>query len=483
MRGRGIEVGVSSLGQSHRTVVETRALPYALRAPFLGADAARAAGRALRSRQPVWLAGGPGTGAYEVARALHRNGDPLGFISVRRPLAAVTELETRLLAALEADLSGDALSLYVERIERQSHAVHECVVRFGDEGARWQGRVVPVRILAQSDDGCRPTELLPALRHRLLPLVVSLPSLATRSDEIPAIALALADQIAAELGLDEPSIDDQALQSLAKRDWPGNLDELAAVVTQALLDADGGRIESFEPKQAPAAGYTRRTTTPAPSFRAEPREIEAIVAELAHELKNPMVTIKTFAENLDALLKDPALREKFTALTCEAVDRMDGFLEELLQFSRFSDPHPRTLSLPQTLAHAVDAMEADLRGRVKVNGIPRKLLVRGDEEQLGFALRTLLRGLCRETAADAAVHVETASDDELVFRSTSGGTAQQKLHGLLDHAANGVSPPSLDFIMGDALMRRNGGSSRIQRDDETVKIRVKFAAAEPGTHE
>jgi hypothetical protein len=219
------------------------------------------------------------------------------------------------------------------------------------------------------------------------------------------------------------------------------------------------------------------------SFRgAEPREIESIIAELAHELKNPMVTIKTFAENLDALLKDASLRAKFTALTCEAIDRMDGFLEELLRFSRFSEPHVRTLSLPQTVSIAVGSMDESLRVRVKVNGIAAKQWIRGDEEQLGFALRSLLRGLCREMTGDAAVHVTSAGSD-LVLQSDSGGGPQHKLAGLLDHSANGQPPASLDFIMADALLRRNGGSTRLERANDTLNVRLKFAAAEPGTHE
>ena len=460
-------------------------MPYALRAPFLNYEAARAAGRALRSRQPVWLAGGPGTGAYEVARALHRRGDPLGFVSVRRPLTSATELETRLSASIDADPTGDPVTLYVERIERQSPAIHECIVRYGDEGARAQGRVIAVRVLAQSDDGCRPTELLPALRHRLLPLVIHLPSLATRQTEIPALARALVTEIAEELGITPPPIEDRAFEELAEREWPGNLDELGAVLTRALLDTDGQRIETFDPNRPARAPYVLKAADEPvhTSFRgAEPREIESIIAELAHELKNPMVTIKTFAENLDALLKDASLRAKFTALTCEAIDRMDGFLEELLRFSRFSDPHVRTLSLPQTVSVAVGSMDETLRARVKLNGIAPKQWIRGDEEQLGFALRSLLRGLCREMTGDAAVHVTSAGAD-LVLQSDGGGGPQQKLAGLLDHSANGHTPASLDFIMADALLRRNGGSTRLERSNETLNVRLKFAAAEPGTHE
>jgi len=125
----------------------------------------------------------------------------------------------------------------------------------------------------------------------------------------------------------------------------------------------------------------------------------------------------------------------------------------------------------------------DLRGRVQTNGIAGKLWIRGDQEQLGFALKALLRGLCRETGPETPIHVDAPSAAELCFRSARGASAQQKLHGLLDHATNGSGPPSLDFIMTNALMRRNGGSSHLDRDQQTLSVRLKFASAEPTTNE
>jgi signal transduction histidine kinase len=51
--------------------------------------------------------------------------------------------------------------------------------------------------------------------------------------------------------------------------------------------------------------------------------LEVLLGELAHELRNPMVTIKTFAQHLDSVLDDPEVRARFAALTGEAITRMD----------------------------------------------------------------------------------------------------------------------------------------------------------------
>ncbi len=439
-------------------------------------EAVAAISVALRSTHAVWLTGGPGAGAYEVARSLHRAGDPAGFVSIRRPLASAAEVDERLRSAIDDDLAGDPISLYVERIERQSAAVQESVLRYGDEGMRCRGRTALVRLLAQSDEGCRASELMPALRDRLSALIVPLPPLDARREDIATIARVLADRLSEELRLPAPVIDDAALRRLAKRGWPRNLDELAAVVTRGLLAAQGQPIDDFDaPPMAPPA------PSPAISVRGErngtraaldPREIELVVAELAHELKNPMVTIKTFAENLDQMVADANLREKFVALTREAIDRMDGFLEELLRFSRFAEPRPQSVSVAQALTRAIEANTARIRERVQLNGVTAELRLRADEEQFGFALQSLLRGLGRETAEDAPIQVDLSPEGVLVFHSSAANGSRQKLQQALDHQANGRSPISLDFLMADALIRRNGGSSEICHGGDQVHVRL-----------
>jgi signal transduction histidine kinase len=468
-------------------------LPYALQAPFLTPDAAAAVLRARRLRHPVWLLGGPGAGAYEVARALHEEGGWGGFVSVRQPLAAAVEIEDRVRLTLESDPSLEGLSLYVERVERQLPAVQERLLRWSDEGVRWAGRAVSFRLLAQSDESHRPGDLLPALRHRLSVLTIALPSLAARRAEIPGIALALADCICAELGLPAPVIDEAALRRLSERDWPGNLDELAAVLTHALIAADGDRVTDFGvPAIArrgaplrPSGGPAARTAgtgvgRPTGVGQREARELELIIAELAHELKNPMVTIKTFADNLEQLLNDPGLREKFVGLTREAIDRMDSFLEDLLRFSRYTEPRLQTLSLNQALTRALEANEVRVRERVKTNGLTGKHMVRVDEEQITFAFKSLVRGLCREIPLDASILVDVSPGGDLVFHSSASGGMQQKLHGTLDQETNGNTPWSLDLMMAEALIRRNGGSSRIVRESDELQVHVSFPSPERG---
>src|SRR5439155_921418 len=127
-------------------------------------------------------------------------------------------------------------------------------------------------------------------------------------------------------------------QVVRGRSWwrpAGALAELEAALARALLLAGGGVIEAAhldlgaEPPAVVAAAAAA-----APGGAA----LEYLLAELAHELRNPLVTIKTFADHLPALLEDAELRTRFASLTGDAIERMDGLLENVLAFARLGAP-------------------------------------------------------------------------------------------------------------------------------------------------
>ena len=71
-------------------------------------------------------------------------------------------------------------------------------------------------------------------------------------------------------------------------------------------------------------------------------------AGMAHEIKNPLVSIKTFAQLLPERYHDSDFRETFSNLIGHEIDRIDGLVNQLLRFARPAKPHLRP-----THVHAV----------------------------------------------------------------------------------------------------------------------------------
>jgi signal transduction histidine kinase len=139
--------------------------------------------------------------------------------------------------------------------------------------------------------------------------------------------------------------------------------ELEAVLTRTLTLHRPTVVEAeqlvFLPEAAAVAVAERTTIAPAvgrptvaPLGSTEALaglDLEVVLGELAHELRNPMVTIKTVAQHLDGLLADSEARARFSVLMAEAVGRMDGLLETLLDFARFRAPLAQSVDIEKVL--------------------------------------------------------------------------------------------------------------------------------------
>jgi nitrogen-specific signal transduction histidine kinase len=76
-------------------------------------------------------------------------------------------------------------------------------------------------------------------------------------------------------------------------------------------------------------------------------------AGMAHEIKNPLVSIKTFAQLLPERYQDSDFRETFSNLIGHEIDRIDSLVNQLLRFARPTKPHLQPM-------HVHDILEKSL---------------------------------------------------------------------------------------------------------------------------
>ncbi|NLE38668.1 MAG: sigma 54-interacting transcriptional regulator [Pirellulaceae bacterium] len=102
-----------------------------------------------------------------------------------------------------------------------------------------------------------------ALAALLSPIVIELPPLADRREDIPLLAQLFLEEINAESTKQRGGFSADALDRLDAYHWPGNLDELALVVAQACEKAEGAEVQAADlPSRlrhaAEAAAHPRR---------------------------------------------------------------------------------------------------------------------------------------------------------------------------------------------------------------------------------
>ena len=80
------------------------------------------------------------------------------------------------------------------------------------------------------------------------------------------------------------------------------------------------------------------------------KAVATLAAGLAHEIKNPLASIKTFTEYLDNHYTDPEFRKKFKRIVGGEVERINLIVQQLLEFAK---PVPPKL-MPLEVAQVVD---------------------------------------------------------------------------------------------------------------------------------
>ncbi|MCL1947972.1 MAG: ATP-binding protein [Chitinivibrionia bacterium] len=85
-----------------------------------------------------------------------------------------------------------------------------------------------------------------------------------------------------------------------------------------------------------------------------------MAATLAHEIKNPLGALGTWARLLDKSFETSDKRKQTTGKIIDAISRLNKIVSSMLIFGRQGKPELRTLDLKQTLSEFTDSMEIEV---------------------------------------------------------------------------------------------------------------------------
>ena len=155
-----------------------------------------------------------------------------------------------------------------------------------------------------------------------------------------------------------------------------------------------------------------------------------LTAEIAHEVRNPLVSVKTFLQLLPERGADPEFTEGFLDLVNEELRRMERLLDVIIQHAQ---PADRSASAPDHAGTSLDEAMATTLALVShrsnkagveldcdnLSGLPRLAL---DPDGLRQVVLNLLLNAIEATPPKASVHIAAGSDAEFVtFRITDEG--------------------------------------------------------------
>lgn len=220
-------------------------------------------------------------------------------------------------------------------------------------------------------------------------------------------------------------------------------------------------------------------------------ELERYTRMVSHDLKSPLVTIKTFMAYLQQDLErgDAVRIEKDIGFVTKAADRMGQLLDELLEMSRIG----RVASIPQhvTLHEVVkDAMNINAgaiaqRGvTVQIEGDDVKLF--GDRTRLVQVWQNLIDNAVKFMGEQPKPHIRIGMEgngNQIVFYVADNGIGvepayHQKIFGMFEKLDSAVPGSGLGLALVKRIVQLHHGEIHIESSGTGQGSRFRFTLPE-----
>lgn len=447
---------------------------------------------------PVFIQGEEGTGRDEVAQALHSlspwKHSPFLRFSCR--LLSPEKFVQRISPWLrDKGRKGKiSLILYLEDLESLEGEMQAFLLDLlKNQRISWPGlaeRSLDVRVISSSTNSLAQAVAAKRFRGDLFEILetvsVALKPLRERREDIPRMAGEILREKEVD-GRPPKRFSPEALKALQQYEWPGNLQELESLVLRSATLKEGELLQPGDLIFHSPGGPLK-----AAEIQTEEREFffDLTLPTLAHEIKNPLVAISTFAHLLPEKYEDAEFRQDFSRLVNQDVKRINELLENLLEFTQFSPPHPAPNDLNFILIGVIKQKEKAVHrwgGKITTElsaGLP---LILFDETQLGFVLRNLLENALSKMSPDVPLRIATSfSWDE-----GTGGRQEfvdlrvwydgpEEFPGTIQRAGDRETEPdfrnlSLALLLVRKVMARNRGTMQVRQEgEEGMTVRLRF---------
>jgi len=486
--------------------------------PYLPTNTSVLAKRFALTSLPVLILGEVGCAQGRVAKGLHalnKNSGP--WISAHSHGITEERLleQLHLASQREGGLARQA-TLFLSGLESLPHSAQSSLLRFleREEERGWE-----LWILSSSRvdllERVYKEEFLDLLYYRLAALILRVPPLRERQEDLPMLAAHIAQEYAERFGLGRVTLCSDALDRLTHYLWFGNLSEMEAVLARTLaahrksliqaedlLFMEGGHGEVSLPPltEGPLPGEAERKIpaaegVPDGGLRREAGQersekllrsnnndnypdLKILINELAHELKNPMVAIKTFAQLLKEKFDDSTFRTKFQDVVTSDIDRMDDLLDVLIEFSHLANSTPERLLLHDQLRRVIKEIlpecvrrEATIRWGRK--GKEEEVLA--DEAQFRYVFKNILRAVLNQVRPMGEILIDVEDEGRVTISYAREADQMRPLASYLDLIAPTMTEESLPLhiLMPKILLEKNGGGIEVAHlDGKKVQINI-----------
>lgn len=215
-----------------------------------------------------------------------------------------------------------------------------------------------------------------------------------------------------------------------------------------------------------------------------------VAAGLAHEIKNPLASIKGAVEILSDDNTAESEREEFRQIVHKEIQRINNRVMELLEIARPREMQTRPVDLVPLVEACIRQVQAQTSGQpMDIEGkLPQeRVVVRGDDEKLHQVLLNVLLNAVEASPEEGRVTVALAVDDRsneavLTVDDDGPGIDPAEIDKVFEpfHSTK-ASGTGLGLAIARAIVEQHGGAITLENRKEgglRVSIRLPLSGSE-----
>ena len=181
-----------------------------------------------------------------------------------------------------------------------------------------------------------------------------------------------------------------------------------------------------------------------------------LTAGLAHEIRNPLVAIRTFTQLLPERYDDAEFREGFQGLALKEVDRICGLITDLLSFARPSRPNVAEENLNDVVESIARILETEAKEKgVEITrefsaNLPKAWI---DREQMKQVFMNLILNAIQAMKEGGSIYISTRP-----YFKNEGGEPEQFVQVEIRDTGVGIPEENLDHIFDPFFTSKDEGS-------------------------
>lgn len=191
---------------------------------------------------------------------------------------------------------------------------------------------------------------------------------------------------------------------------------------------------------------------------------------LAHEIRNPLTTIKTFAEFLPEKYKDDDFVKKFSKLIPSEVERINSIIKQLLDFSKPAPPAFHNTNVHQLINEVLTFLNSEfIKRQIEIDcpAIDVSLVAKIDAAQIKQALLNIIFNAMDAMPKGGVLHISTqagrSSYLEIRISDTGCGIPKEDLKQIFDpFFTNKDTGSGLGLAITHQIIKNHNGSIEVE---------------------